>query len=135
MKRVLEAMLTRVTVAHSLPGRVRVRVPAIAHVPESAPADEYTTAIIAAVRGVRAVRMSRETATLVIEYEASVSESQIVKLVQSVTELLVANAERFVSLDPDAQKRLGERVQRFLADSELDPASEVVLPDEIWHET
>lgn len=135
MKRVLEAMLTRVTVAHSLPGRVRVRVPAIAHVPDSAPVNEYTTAIIAAVRGVRAVRVSRETATLVIEYESSVSEPQIVNLVQSVTELLVANVERFVSLDLDAQARLGERVHRFLADSELDPASEVVLPDEIWHET
>lgn len=127
--------MTRVTVAHSLPGRVRVRVPAIAHVPESTPVDEYTAAIIAAVRGVRAARVSRETATLVIEYDASVRESQIVHLIQSITDLLVTNAERFVSLDPVAQKRLGERVRRFLAETELDPACEVVLPDEVWHET
>lgn len=134
MKKVLEAVLTRVTVAHSLPGRVRVRVPAIAHVPESAPVEEYTQAIIAAVRGIRSVRVSRETATLLIEYEASVPESQIVNLVQSVTELLVTNAERFAALEAAAQERLGERVRRYLSSTELDPACEVTLPHDIWRE-
>ena len=134
MRRVLEAVMARVTVVHALPGRLRLHVPAIAHLPDDAPVGEYACAAIASVRGIRSVRVSRATATLLIEYGDPATESRIISLARSVVELLIANADRFAALEPDQRRRLDARLRRYLAGIVLDPADEVVLPDEVWHE-
>lgn len=134
MKRVLEAVMARVTVVHALPGRIRLHVPAIAHLPEDAPVDDYACAAIASVRGIRSVTVSRATATLLIEYGDPATESGIISLARSVVELLIASADRFAALEPEQRRRMDARLRRYLAGIELDPADEVVLPDDIWHE-
>ncbi len=130
----LGTLLNRVTVVHSLPGRVRLHVPALALIPEDGPVDEYTAVTVAALPGITSVRVSRVTATALIEYEDPITEAQIVDLVRSATGQIMAHAERFAAMSPEEHERLEERVRRSLSDGLLRHGTRIVIPDEIWDE-
>ena len=134
MRNVLRTILNRVTVVHSLPGRVRLHVPALAHIPEGAPIDEYTAVTVAALPGITSVQVSRVTATALIEYEEPVTESQIVELVRSATGQIMAHSERFAAMTADERDRLEERVRRYLSDGLIRHGTRIGIPDDIWDE-
>jgi hypothetical protein len=134
VKRVLETLLNRVTVIHSLPGRVRLHLTALTLLPEDAPVDDYTSVTVAALPGITSVRVSRVTGTALIEYQEPVTEAQVVDLVHSATGQILAHAERFAAMTPEERKRLEERVRRYLSNGLLRHGTRIVIPHEIWHE-
>ena len=130
----LRRFLNRVAVVHSLPGRVRLHVPALAHIPEDAPIDEYTAMTVASLPGITSVRVSRATATALIEYEEPITEAQIVELVRSATNQIAAHSERFSTMTMEERERFEERVRRSLSNGLRRPGTSMSIPDEIWDE-
>ena len=133
MKRILERIMTRVTVAHSVPGRIRLHVPAIAHIPDGVPTEALSRVAVGALHGVSSVRVNPTTSTLLVQYDGdAVKEAEVVALVESAIQLVVQHRDRFATLSADKQSALIHRLQRHFGSISLHPRERIVLPHDIW---
>lgn len=128
----LSGLIARVDVLHSLPGRVRLHVPAIASVPAAWSIADLEAVAVRTIAGVRRVEASRPTSTLLIEYEPSLTEADIVLFVRAALRLIVELAPRFTALAPDARRSAMDRLLGFLDSQDVRPGVSLTVPESVW---
>ena len=129
---VLSALMARVDVIHSLPGRIRLHAPAIAHIPAEWSIADLEAIAARSIAGIRRVKASRHTATLLIEYDASLAEDEVVRFVRDALRLVVELAPRFTVLAPEARQRAMERLLAFLDSEGVRPGPTLTVPESVW---
>jgi hypothetical protein len=133
VNRVLGRLLGRVTVRHSVPGRLRLHAPFLAHVPDDAPIAEYAAVAAAAIRGARSVELSLVTASILIRYDSTmIGEGELLELVRQIADLAAVHADRFVSLSPRRRTQIAERLNEHFKTVQIEPGDKVALPDDLW---
>ena len=128
----LSAMMGRVDILHSLPGRLRLHVPAIASVPATWPIADLEAVAVRTIGGVRRVEASRHTSTLLIEYDTSLTEDDMVLFVRAALRLIVELAPRFAALAPDARRSAMDRLLGFLDSKSVRPGVSLTVPESVW---
>lgn len=133
MKRVLGRLLGRVTVHHSVPGRIRLHAPFLAHLPDDAPVTRYAGVAAGAIRGVESVELRLVTASVLIRYDSTmIGEGELLELVQQIADLAAVHADRFVALSPRRRMQVAERLNEHFETVQIEPGDKVALPDDLW---
>ncbi len=129
--------LSRVTVVHRLPGRLRLHVPLLRHVP-----DEWLGLVDLCERvlrmppGIQRVRLEPRTGNALVEYDAgALQEDDVLGGVRAALAWARRHRERLVGLSPREAASIAERVQAACGDGlngRLARALAEELPDAFW---
>ena len=124
-------------VTHRLPGRLRLTVPLLRHLPdewlELADVLEQT---LAAPVGIERVRGDRHTGSLLIEYAPDkLLEAEILDYLRDLLELLRRHRHQLENLDRERALRVAEKLTAWLRAQTrtrptIDPTARI--PDELW---
>lgn len=135
MKGMIGRLLGSVSIVHSVPGRMRLHVPFLAHVPKDARIAGYAKTAAEAIHGVRSVEIRLVTSSMVVHYDSAVrTEAELLRLAQDIADLAARHADRFLSLNPRRQQAVADRIHAYFQQIEITPGDEVRLPDDIWTE-
>lgn len=133
----LRAWLLRPTVVHRLPGRLRLRIPALKRLD----ADHRELALLwrdllAYPPQIASVDVNMTSGSALIEYDAaSLSESEVLGFLQSANRFVLRYWDRLATTPPDELPNVLERLQRAAQRAlrqrpTLD--EEIEVPDDVW---
>jgi len=124
-------------VIHSLPGRVRIELPALRKIPaDKRDLVERVVAELWVPDGIKSLDLSLITGSVVIRYDATeVSEQQVLETIRSLIGIMVRNWEHLVRIQPEELPEVIARLREFLATSNHDGRivhAEVTIPNHVW---
>jgi hypothetical protein len=127
----------RPRVAHSVPGRLRLRFPALKHVPEdSAQAEALLGRLFRVAVGVDNVKMDPRTGSVVVEYNRDATgEDDIMAYVGGLMALVRKHWDRFSQVNDGDVGALADRLEEWLktvAYKQSFLKHKIAIPDDVW---
>jgi hypothetical protein len=127
----------RPRVVHSLPGRLRLRIPALKRLPEDAAhAEELLGRLLLVADGVNDVKMEHHTGSVVVVYDdGATSDEDIVAYLSGVMALVRKHWDRFSGVSDDQVGALADRLEEWLrsvAHRQAFLHHKLTIPDDIW---
>ena len=130
-------VLLRPKVLHSLPGRVRIHVPALRHIPVDSK-DRFAAPLahlIALPEGIDNVEISFQTGNLLIRYDPDkITENEIVAWNKQLGGMVLQVWDRLQAVSTEQLPNVMLRLEGVLQNAihyRLDP-QEVTIPDDVW---
>lgn len=127
----------RPQVAHRLPGRLRLRVPLLTHLPDDwLDVATLLEATVAAPPGMLEVKTDRRTGSVLIRYDAHrLQAADVTDFLDALLRLLRRHRRRLAGLSPAQALRVAQKLKAWLgAQTRLRPMidAEQDIPDAIW---
>jgi hypothetical protein len=133
----LRAWLFRPGIAHRLPGRLRLRFPALKRLEpaQQEPADGWRD-VLAGLPGIESVELNLATGSALIRYDAEqVTEAELLELLRAVNSLVLRHWDRLAATPPDAFPRVSKQLLRFVKDAtrqRLVMDEGLTIPENVW---
>jgi hypothetical protein len=130
------AML-RPRVEHSLPGRLRLHIPALKRIPEDqVQAVDLLERLFRVPNGVQAVKFDLRSGSVLIDYDAGVTtEEDIMAFLGGVMALLREHWRGFTNVPNGQVIALADRLEKWLAGiahSQAFLKHKLRIPDDVW---
>lgn len=127
----------RPRVAHSLPGRLRLRIPALKRIPQD---DKQAEALLARLfgvaDGVKNVEMEQRTGSVVVEYDENTTTAEDINAyLGGVMSLLRKHWDRFSNVQDEHVDELADRLEAWLrtvAHRQTFLRHKMTIPDDVW---
>lgn len=105
-------MFNKVKVVHSIPGRIRLFIPALDQFPEQMKKyDNYITSIIKLKTGINTIEYSYTTSKILIEYDRTrLKEQDIVNWLNKIWKIIVDNEDVYQGMSVDEVEK---NIKRF----------------------
>jgi hypothetical protein len=133
----LRAWLLRPTVVHRLPGRLRLRIPAIKQLgPAQQDCALLWRDLLESVREIESVEVNLTTGSALIRYKAdSLTEDALLGLLNSVNRFVLRQWDRLSATPPAALPRVLKQLERVATKAlrqrpVLD--DDIEVPDDVW---
>lgn len=127
---------SRITVLHSVPGRIRVHIPHLTRIMDLLGGILDLDQLPDTFPAVHSVDFSLVTGNAVISYDESViSEAQILKSMRTLFRQLVRHRRTLQELASQDPRVLEQKIQLFLdllGQKILDTEKDIELPDDFW---
>ncbi|NCO38296.1 MAG: hypothetical protein COZ06_28635 [Armatimonadetes bacterium CG_4_10_14_3_um_filter_66_18] len=103
-------------VVHSLPGRLRVQLPLLRHVPAKSEAvADWLPRLLRAPDGIASVEFSSVSGSLLYAYDGAVlTEQEVLAWVHAVARTIVRYQEHLAGLKPEDVPQIGDRLEPAL---------------------
>jgi Heavy metal associated domain 2 len=130
-------MVLKPRVVHSLPGRLRVELPALRRIPEeSAPLAEAVIGELWYPKAITSLKVTILTGNVLVVYDAeAMTEEDVLRIIQGMVNFTIANWDRFGSVPPDELPGILGRLRDALTrEGDGTPIlnEEVSIPDDVW---
>jgi hypothetical protein len=127
----------RPRVAHSLPGRVRLHIPALRRIPADwTQAQSLLTRLFRVPDGVRSVELELRTGSALIEYDGGVtSEADVLAYLGGVMSLIRKHWDDFAKVPEDQVNALADRLEQWLehvAGQHAFLHHKQTIPSDVW---
>ncbi len=123
-------------VAHRLPGRLRLRIPALRRLKDSdVDATAYLQDCLELPAGIEAVSIDARTGSILIRYQADrLLDTDILGYVDSLLGLMVAHWDRIKDLHRADWERIGPKLKRIImeATDHKSKLSPIEIPEDVW---
>jgi len=135
----VRAWLLRPTVVHRLPGRLRLRVPALTRLDDGQRiCASFWRDLLAAPAEIEAVEVNVRTGSVLIRYRTAVlGEYELLAFIRSVNRLVLRHWDRLAAVRPDALPEVLERlleVVRGAVRHRLVLDERIEVPQDVWAE-
>ena len=132
----LQALL-KPTMVHSLPGRVRIHIPALRSAKRRAEEIQaLVEQIVAAFPGVNEVSLSFATGNVLVTYDVSkVSQDQLLAAMSGIVKTMLIYRRRLLEANASTRTRVVEYLTKAMTNSNqthILEGQEIELPDDIW---
>ena len=125
------------TIVHRLPGRLRLRIPALKHLKGN---DGDVTGSLEQVltlpQGIREVSVDGRSGSVLIHYKTEhLSESEIMDYMSALGRLIKTHWRHLQGLDRKQWDRLAPKIKRLLdeaTDHRLILRDDIEIPDDVW---
>lgn len=127
----------KVTVLHTLPGRLRIHIPILKSISDMVnPTYETIEELLFTVPGVIKITPNYISGNILILYEESkLDTAQIIRCLNVIWKTLVTNKEHFFYLDDIKSEIITKRVIKYFKNENINLTTiigEVRIPNEIW---
>lgn len=126
----------RPKVVHSLPGRIRLKVPSsLNRIPTSHFENLDWDALIRPIAGIKDVQYSPETGNALVHYDPElITESVMLSALERLSIAAAKASFKVLAAPPEIRRALPERLAAWLKDHPIDVASDspLEISDEIW---
>jgi hypothetical protein len=127
----------RPRVAHRLPGRLRLRIPALKRLPEDDGRPErMLQRLMQIADGVTDVRLDRHTGSVLVQYDDKLTgDDDIVAYLSGVMALVRKHFDQFSHVPPDRRDALADRLEAWLrtvAHRRAFLHHKLTIPDDVW---
>lgn len=123
-------------VVHRLPGRLRLRIPALKRIKHSeVDGTQYLGECLALSRGLEEVSVDARTGSILIHYRPDqLLETDILAYVDSLLGLMVKHREHILKLRREDWKRIGPRLKKAIGDATDQKLrlQQIEIPEDVW---
>lgn len=128
----------RPRVAHRLPGRLRLQIPLLRHLPDEwLDLTALLEQVVASPAAISNVRSNRRSGSIVVTYDPDqLHEDDVMTYLRALFELLRRHRHRLGTIPPERASCVAHKLNHWLRDHirhcpEIDP--DTVIPDAIWN--
>jgi hypothetical protein len=121
-------------VVHSLPGRLRINIPALRRVPENWRLEEDSVAgLVKSLPGIHSVSLSYITGNLLIQYDQEkITEDEIIAGIQKMGRALLQKRRQLAEISPEKLPLYIKRLDDYFKQKPALNFQEVTIPDDVW---
>lgn len=121
-------------IIHSLPGRLRLHIPALPKIPEKwRVSEEAISELIKSIPDIKSVSLSYVTGNILIQYEQEIlSEKEIIQGIQKLAAELVKKRGKLNQISPEGMPIYIKRLKKVLNEKRIRSITEVSIHEDVW---
>jgi hypothetical protein len=121
-------------VVHSLPGRLRIHIPALRRVTDNWQLEEDSVArLVNTLPGIHSVSVSYITGNLLIQYNQDrITEEKLIAWIQKIGRVLLQKRRQLTEISPEKFPVFIRRLDDYLNEKPVQNFQEVTIPDDVF---